>query len=95
MFGKNMRLLGTVGVILGFMFSLYCSAIVLWSGRIQVSRYSERVAIRSEDPAAYWITASLVLMVTVVSGFGVRLVLLSVKPSKRIHLDSVSFRKRK
>ena len=90
-----MKFLTSLVIVFSFLLSLYCSVSVLWTGRAHVARFSDRVAIRSEDPVGYWIPTALILTVTIVSGFAVSLVVLPEKQSKRFDLNSISLRKRK
>lgn len=89
-----MRLFGTVLIVGSFLLSLCLSATVLWTGRVQVSKYSRLVAVRAEDPVRYWIPTSLGLLLTVGTGFAVYAVVWPDKRRKPIHLDKLPFRNR-
>lgn len=86
-----MRLFGTVLIAGSFPLSLCLSATVLWTGRVQVSKYGGPVAVRAENPVRYWIPTSLFLLSTIAGGFAVYVVVWPDKRRKPIHLDSIPF----
>jgi hypothetical protein len=78
-----------VAVSLGFLLSLYASATALWTGRVQIARFSELIAARSETPVQYWFSTSAIVVVTIMCGLALRFVALPVKRKRGHSMSSL------
>ncbi len=84
-----MRALSTLLASIGFALSLYCSYTVLRSGKVQIAKYSDKLAYRSTEPVRYWIPTVLILSLTVVSGFSLKLMLTGERPNRHVDITSM------